>query len=337
MESIEEWKQIRHCLQLELKYKYRDAEMYYRILHEKYPQNAVIANNLGVALFRRAEYVEAQKFFDLACQLSPDMLNARKNQKLAQTLPNTSRGRATAWIAKHPWSKTVFVFFAAFVLSILNDIWHLPWGLYWTVVVIFFLIYYSGKRSPIKKQIRWVDAKIQQIIRQQSKMHQEHERQQQQQEYENLQKQWLDHVLASGIQGIDRMEGVQFEQRMATHFEYLGWQVSKTPGSGDYGADLILQSPDGRRIAAQCKRYTGSVGISAVQEVLGAVQYYGVDAGMIITNSTLTKNAKELARVSGVDVWERNDLIAQLVDAQKERMADIWIEHNQENAAPSGN
>lgn len=59
----------------------------------------------------------------------------------------------------------------------------------------------------------------------------------------------------------------------------------------------------------QCKRYKGKVGISAVQEVLGAKGYYKADKAMVITNSYFTPNAIKLANANDVELWDRNDLI----------------------------
>lgn len=118
----------------------------------------------------------------------------------------------------------------------------------------------------------------------------------------------------SGIPQIDVMTGRQFEERMALYFQDLGLRVETTPTSGDYGADLVLFHQDGSKTAVQAKRYSASVGVDAVQAVIGATRYYNAQHAMIVTNSHLTKNAKELAQVSNVQVWEREELIDHLAD-----------------------
>ncbi len=122
-----------------------------------------------------------------------------------------------------------------------------------------------------------------------------------------------------GIEDIDGMDGWSFETRMRQHFETMGWRVTQTPGSGDHGADLVLVTPDHRTIVVQLKRYRGPVGQSAVWEVLRAKAYYHADLAMVITNSHLTAGAKSLAQGNGVDVWEREELIRQLEDADAEK------------------
>ena len=54
-------------------------------------------------------------------------------------------------------------------------------------------------------------------------------------------KRYLDSPLAS----IDRMKGDEFEEYLAAHFRKLGYHVSLTPKSNDYGADLIIKK-DGK-------------------------------------------------------------------------------------------
>jgi restriction system protein len=44
---------------------------------------------------------------------------------------------------------------------------------------------------------------------------------------------------------------------------------------------------------------------SAVQEVLGAIAYYGADKGIVVTNSFFTSSAKELANVNNITLWDR--------------------------------
>ena len=47
-------------------------------------------------------------------------------------------------------------------------------------------------------------------------------------------------LLDSGILEVDTMTGKEFEKFLAVHFEKLGYSVSLTQDSQDYGADLIV-------------------------------------------------------------------------------------------------
>jgi len=72
--------------------------------------------------------------------------------------------------------------------------------------------------------------------------------------------------------------------------------VRLTPASGDQGADVIAESLDGKRTVIQAKKWQGSVGNSAIQEVLGAMLYYDANDAFVITTSFFTDSAKALAK-----------------------------------------
>ena len=105
--------------------------------------------------------------------------------------------------------------------------------------------------------------------------------------------------LKSGLAKIDKMTGI--------HFESLGYKVTLTPASNDYGADLILKK-DGEKIAVQAKRYNGKVNNKAVQEIAAAMGYYKCNKGMVVTNSFYTSNAVNLAKECKIELWDRNVL-----------------------------
>ena len=114
--------------------------------------------------------------------------------------------------------------------------------------------------------------------------------------------------LNSTITTIDAMSGVEFELYLKAHFNKLGYQVSLTSASNDYGADLILKK-DGTTTVVQAKRYKEKVGIAAIQQVIAAKGYYGASHCIVATNSFYTTNAKRLAQTNDVELWDRNSLI----------------------------
>ncbi|EPZ41273.1 restriction endonuclease [Alicyclobacillus acidoterrestris] len=129
-------------------------------------------------------------------------------------------------------------------------------------------------------------------------------------------------LMQSRIHEIDEMTGEQFEEFMYFFFRKSGWDVKRTPHSSDYGADLLVKSPQGKTICIQLKRYSKPVGVSAVQEVIAASKYYKTDDSMLITNSTLTRNAVRLAAESDVHVWDRERLISQLASENLKEMRE---------------
>lgn len=112
----------------------------------------------------------------------------------------------------------------------------------------------------------------------------------------------------TGIREIDEMTGEEFEEYLGHLFDKRGYDVSYTKASGDYGADLILQDRDDI-IAVQAKRYSGTVGVKAVQEIIGALKMYEATQGWVVTNSYFTKQAEKLAESNDVYLIDRDELI----------------------------
>lgn len=112
----------------------------------------------------------------------------------------------------------------------------------------------------------------------------------------------------SGIADVDEMTGNEFEEYIGWLFTAQGYNVSFTPTTGDYGADLILKK-DKEIVVVQAKRYKQTVGIKAVQEVIPALMMYKATAAWVITNSTYTKQALALAKSNDVRMIDRDELI----------------------------
>lgn len=107
---------------------------------------------------------------------------------------------------------------------------------------------------------------------------------------------------------VSEMSGLDFESYCAMVLAKKGFtHIMVTPASGDFGADLIAQDKKGLRWVFQCKRYSGRVGNSAIQEVVAAKAHYQADRAGVMTNSRLTEKAKQLA-------WENEVLFYECVD-----------------------
>ena len=124
-------------------------------------------------------------------------------------------------------------------------------------------------------------------------------------------------LAASGIADIDAMDGKAFEQYLEVLFGKLGYRVERTRYVGDYGADLITQK-DGVKTVIQAKRYGKAVGIKAVQEAVAAKGMYDCTEAMVVTNSTFTRAAMELARANRVVLWDRDRLVETLLRVRSE-------------------
>lgn len=104
---------------------------------------------------------------------------------------------------------------------------------------------------------------------------------------------------------VPAMDGVVYERYVGYKLIRSGWKnIQYTQRSGDFGVDIIAYTPNGIKTCIQCKRYDGSVGLDAVQEVYSGIPVYGCDAGIVITNSSFTKAAQALAQKTGVQLLD---------------------------------
>jgi restriction endonuclease Mrr len=112
---------------------------------------------------------------------------------------------------------------------------------------------------------------------------------------------WRQYYESKSMDEVSRMTGREFEELLVRLFGMMGYtEISLTPAN-DQGGDLLCLSPSRLAIVIQAKRWTGSVGNGAVQELLGAMRRYNRSEGMVVTNSTFTKAARELAQ-TGSDI-----------------------------------
>lgn len=96
----------------------------------------------------------------------------------------------------------------------------------------------------------------------------------------------------------------EYEKFVAKNLLERGYRNAEvTQQSNDFGADILAVNSEGWRIAIQCKRYHGSVGISAVQEVLTGREYYDCDLAAVYTTGSYTQQAISLARKVHVKLY----------------------------------
>ena len=123
--------------------------------------------------------------------------------------------------------------------------------------------------------------------------------------------------LTSGMADIDQMSGEEFEELLKYHFQEQGYKAQLTPKSHDYGADLVLKNGYGETIVVQAKRYGSSVGIKAIQEVIGARSYYNAQRAIVFTNNYFSNSAEQLAETSGVELYDRKNHSPVLIVAER--------------------
>ena len=125
------------------------------------------------------------------------------------------------------------------------------------------------------------------------------------------------------------LNGYQFEEYLKNLFELLGYTVIETPLSGDQGADLIL-SKEGGKTVVQAKKYEEKISNNAIQEIVAAKNHYNAERTMVVTNSSFTPSAIELALSNNVELWDGEklrDIIKNLENNENEKGFDVNREH----------
>lgn len=125
-----------------------------------------------------------------------------------------------------------------------------------------------------------------------------------------IKKRKRDAILSKYAQ-IDKMTGIEFENFVKAVYEKRGYRVTTTPQTNDYGCDLVLQR-DGVRSVVQVKRYKTTVGIAAIQQIIGAIRHYDANDAKVVTNNYYTSQAKNLASSNGVELIDRDGVVRML-------------------------
>jgi len=95
-------------------------------------------------------------------------------------------------------------------------------------------------------------------------------------------------------------------------FSGNGGEVKVTQGSRDGGVDAIAFDPDpirGGKIIIQAKRYTNTVGVSAVRDLYGTVLNEGATKGILISTSDYGPDAYEFAQGKPITLLNGSNLL----------------------------
>jgi restriction system protein len=110
---------------------------------------------------------------------------------------------------------------------------------------------------------------------------------------------------------INTLSGIDFELLVINNLKkYTNFPtVESTAKTGDYGADIIVTSNNGTRIAIQCKRFSQKVNLKAVQEITAALAHYHADVGIVISNNGFLNSAINLAKSNDIELWDSEKLL----------------------------
>jgi len=117
------------------------------------------------------------------------------------------------------------------------------------------------------------------------------------------------------------MTGEELERHLSGLFGRHGYTVWPVPSRGEVGAALLICRGD-QGIVVQVKRWNCALGPEVVRAVVAAVQHHAVTlgrlgcaqiGGMVVATADFTPEARQLAAGSGVLLWSREELEAQLL------------------------
>lgn len=112
------------------------------------------------------------------------------------------------------------------------------------------------------------------------------------------------------------MDWLDFENLIREIFEKEfrsnGGEVKITRASRDGGVDAIAFDPDpirGGKIVIQAKRYTNTVGVSAVRDLFGTVHNEGATKGILVTTSVYGPDAYDFAKGKPLTLLNGSELL----------------------------
>lgn len=116
------------------------------------------------------------------------------------------------------------------------------------------------------------------------------------------------------------MSGEELERHLTGLFGRRGYTVWPVPSRGEIGSALLICRGD-QGVAVQVKRWNAPLGPEVVRAVLAAVQHHSGTlarlgcsqmGGMVVGTAPFRDDARQLAAESGVLLWDREELEAQL-------------------------
>jgi len=112
------------------------------------------------------------------------------------------------------------------------------------------------------------------------------------------------------------MDWEDFEQLIRGVFEKEftsgGGEVKITRASRDGGVDAVAFDPDpirGGKIVIQAKRYTNTVGVSAVRDLYGTIMNEGANKGILVTTADYGPDSYEFAKDKPITLLNGNELL----------------------------
>ena len=130
-----------------------------------------------------------------------------------------------------------------------------------------------------------------------------------------LKKEYKEYLLE--VTDINSLDDRDFEIFCAEVFQKQGFKVELTSKTNDYGRDIILNGS----IYVECKRFNenGSVGRPILQKLLGSMDMFNINKGIVITTGKYTNTAIETANMSGKLILCNSYDLFRFLKADKEK------------------
>jgi restriction system protein len=125
----------------------------------------------------------------------------------------------------------------------------------------------------------------------------------------------------------------EFEALITNLFERMGLETRMTQASRDGGVDCVAFDPRpifGGKVVIQAKRYTHTVGVSAVRDLFGTMQNEGASKGILVTTSGYGKASFEFAEGKPMELLSGSNLLYLLKEhagmEAKLEPPDDWVD-----------
>lgn len=141
------------------------------------------------------------------------------------------------------------------------------------------------------------------------------------------------YAVANGLDGATNLASMDWEdfehlirELFEKEFSTSGGEVKVTQASRDGGVDAVAFDPDpirGGKIVIQAKRYTNTVGVSAVRDLYGTLMNEGANKGILVTTSDYGPDAYEFAKGKPISLLTGANLLHLLAKHGHQARIDI--------------
>jgi len=110
---------------------------------------------------------------------------------------------------------------------------------------------------------------------------------------------------------LDSMDGHAFEDVVESLLRKMNFHVEGRSTAADGGIDMIAIKYDaivGGKYIIQCKRFSGSIGNSFIRDLFGVVHSENANKGILITNSSFTREAQRFAEGKPIELIDGGKL-----------------------------